>query len=519
MQDPELPKLPLKLLKWFCRPDYHSNIEGDLLELYDRRIKSGQHKQAKWLLYKDVFQLFRPGMIRKFKLFPTFNSSIMFRHNLLISFRSFQRDKSTFAINLIGLSIGLACVLLIFMWVNDELGVDKFHEKDNRLYQVMQNFHRPNGIHTWEATPGPLAEALAEELPEIESAVNVNFSQFRPTGILGEGDNYLEASGIFASEDFFEVFSFDLIHGDPKQVLAEKKDIVLSQELAAKLFPSALDAIGKTLEWSYDLDGRSLKESFQVSGIFNNKGLNSSVQFDAVVQYDCFVKAERWAGEWTNDYTETFLVLKKDVSTIGLNDKITSFLKSKNATREPSTLFMQQFSDRYLHGRYESGAAVGGRIAYVRLFSIVAIFILLIACINFVNLSTAQASRKMKEVGVKKTIGASRGTLIGQFLSESMLLVILALGVALSLVALFLNEFNEITGKQLLLAFDFELLPPLLGILFITSLVAGSYPAFYLSKIRTVSVLKGRLIASTNEFWVRKSLVILQFALELVWGT
>ena len=441
---------------------------------------------------------------------------IMLRHNLLITFRSFTRNKSTLAINLIGLSSGLTCVLLIVMWIGDEWRMDKFHEKEGRLYQVMQNFQRPTGIHTWEATPGPLASELASELPEVELAVNANFSQIRPEGVMGYGESYLEVGGIFASEGFFDVFSFDLLQGNPRQVLAGKNNIVLSEDLASRLFQSSGNAVGKSLEWSYLVNGQNVTASFQISGIFKDPPASSSVDFDAVIHYEQLIQINEYAGEWSNDYTETFVVLNENVNLQAFNDKITSFLASKNAEREPSTLFVQRFSDQYLHGRYENGGPTGGRIGYVRLFSIIALLTLIIACINFVNLSTAQASKKMKEVGVKKAIGASRKTLVIQFLSESMLIVFLALFLAIAFASMLLPEFNTLTGKQLAIKADPHLFSILFAVLLLTGLMAGGYPAFYLSGIQPISVLKGRLTTSIKEFWVRKGLVIFQFTLSVV---
>ena len=508
------PKLSLKLLKWFCKPEYHKDIEGDLLELHDRRKKTSSQTKANWRLFKDVLLLFRPGIIRSFKTSQKLNYTAMLRHNFILTIRNFKRYRTSFLINLIGLSTGLASALLIYLWVSDELKVDKFHEKDDRLYQVMRNFDRPNGIVTRDLTPTPLAEALAEEMPEVEYAVSVNdfFSWRSKEGILSNGDKQTEAKGLHASRDYFHVFSYDLIRGDKDKALVDKNSIVISEELAKILFNSTENIIGKTLEWNHaGFDG-----TFQVSGIFEEIPSNSTAQFDVIFSIEVLLENDRWAKNWTNSYAQTYLILSKGANITHLNKEITRLFEVKNPSNKNLTLFVRKYSSKYLFGQYENGVQAGGRITYVRLFSIIALIILLIACINFMNLSTAQASKKMKEIGVKKVIGASRNSLINQFLGESILAVFLSLIIALLFVWLLLPQFNEITGKQLDLNIDASAFLSVLGIGFFTSFVSGSYPAFYLAGFSPITVLKGKLRIAFGELWVRKGLVVFQFSLSII---
>ncbi|WP_282163221.1 ABC transporter permease [Ulvibacterium marinum] len=437
----------------------------------------------------------------------------MFKQNIKLFFRNIRNSKSVFFINIIGLSTGLACVLLIFLWITDELKVDKFHEKDSQLYQVMHNRQFPDYITTSNHTPILLAEALVEEIPEIESAVAVSSSYHRPEGVLINNNKHLTANGLFVSENYFDVFSYELIKGDTKQVLTAKNNIVLSEELALKMFGSTENIIGKTVEWSY----KRFEGAFQVSGIFENPPTNSTSQFDFVFNIELLLDHHRDSREWYSSNAETFLILKKGTNIENLNVNIADFMKGKHSLQsERSNLFVQQFSRKYLYGQYENGIRVGGRIAYVRLFSIVALFILTIAGINFMNLSTAQASRKMKEIGVKKVIGASRNTLISQFLGESILMANLSLVVAIGSVILLLPRFNEITGKELYLNFEIGDILILGSIVWFTGLVAGCYPAFYLSGLNPVTGLKGKRNTSSGEQRIRKSLVIIQFTISIV---
>jgi len=437
----------------------------------------------------------------------------MFKHTIKLAIRSYWRNKSTFFINLIGLSTGLACVLLIYLWVNDELSVDKFHEKDAQLYQVFQNYEFPHGIDTWERTPLLLADALEENLPEVETAIAVSCEEDSPEGIISHDNKSLVAKGFYVADNYFEAFSYPVIAGDKSKIVVGKNSIALSEELALKLFNST-EIIGESIHWKNQWEDKK----FQITGVFEKPPTESTVQFDFVMSLQ-YLWEDEYASKWTGDYVETYVLLKEAVSISQFNSQIAEFMKTQTDSREDALLFVQQYSNRYLHGNYENGQIAGGRIVYVRLFSIIALFILLIACINFMNLSTAQASTKMKEVGVKKTIGARRHSLITQYLGESVLMAFLSFFAALLLVKLLLPQFNQITDKSLQLNFDFNDLLMLSAIVLMTGLLAGSYAAFYLSSFKPLNVLKGKLENSWSSQWIRKGLVVFQFALSVIFIT
>ncbi|MEB2776345.1 FtsX-like permease family protein [Algoriphagus sp. D3-2-R+10] len=431
----------------------------------------------------------------------------MLRHNLLLIYRSFKKFKSTFIINLVGLSTGLACTLLIFLWVRDEMNVDKFHEKDSRLYQVKESQQLSGNIRVMNSTPGLLAEALTEEMPEVEFAATVTPAFWFEKSILSFEDKDIKASGQYAGKDFFNIFSFELLQGDKDQVLADKSSMVISEELALRLFNTTENILGKGVEFQHE-------KEFIVSGIFDNV-TNSSDNSDFILSYEVFKDINKGVLEWGNSGPNTFLTLKEGTDPGNFENKIKDFIKSKH-TSTHRTLLLTKFSDNYLYGNYENGVQGGGRIEYVRMFSLIAIFILVIACINFMNLSTAKASGKLKEIGIKKTIGASRTTLVFQYLGESMLMTLLSMLLALLLVLLLLPQFNLITGKALSLELDFNLMLALICIALITGLIAGSYPALYLSKFNPIAVLKGNQANSLGEVMARKGLVILQFTLSTI---
>lgn len=440
----------------------------------------------------------------------------MLRHHLLLTYRNFQRFRSTFIINLIGLSTGLCCVLLIYLWVNDELQVDKFHEKDSQLYQVMENQDHAGDINTSPNTPDLLAQSMLEDIPEIEQAVTVYpaewFGKFRLSIDNAEGNKSIEAEGQFVSPAFFDMFSYKLLQGDEKQVLEDKKGIVISEDLAMSLFGTTENVVGKSLEWHL----LQFSQPAIVSGIFAGTPRQSSAQFDFALTFEAFNDIRPWDMNWGNTGPLTYISLQKNTDLSAFNDKIEQYIHNKDESIDHRTLFVRPYADAYLYGNYEDGKQAGGRIEYVRLFSIIAIFILLIACINFMNLSTAKASRRVKEVGIKKAIGAGRSTLVFQYLSESIFMTLLSLLLAILLATLLMPQFNLITGKHLSFDFSIPLLISMLAITLITGLIAGSYPALYLSGFKPAVVLKGKLNSSVGEVWARKGLVVFQFSLSVI---
>lgn len=500
------PSLALRFLRWFCKEDFIEEIEGNLLEVFESQFEKESRWSTLWF-YWQVITHFRPDFIKPNPLMTFFSKSLL-RHNLLISYRSFLRNKRSFFINLTGLSAGLACVLLIYLWVADEWRYDRFHENDQQLYRVLQNHTSPSGINTWKNTPVPLADALSSEVPGITGAISISSKEESPRGVLSHQEESSISNGIFASPAFFEFFSFPLKEGSSDQVLHRKDAIVLSESTAKRIFPQEEVIIGQTIEW------RDL--AFEVTGVFEDIPSYSSLQFDFVLHIDLMTERDQYAGQWNGDYARTYVLLDKQANAEDISTGLGDFMKKGVAQRKRSTLFLQQYSDQYLHGNFKDGFLAGGRISYVRLFSITAFFILLIACFNFMNLSTAQAGLKMKEIGVKKTMGAQKYTLVGQFLTESLLMSFLSLFMALCLVLFLIPYFNQLTGKSLGLIFGWQTVGVILAVVLITGFLAGSYPAFYLSRFQPKAVLSGDWQSAAGGAWLRKSLVVLQFSLSVL---
>lgn len=431
----------------------------------------------------------------------------MIKHNLLLIFRNFKRFKSVFFINLVGLSTGLTCVLLIYLWVSDELKMDKFHVNGDRLYRIMEHREKADGLWTSPNTSGPLAEEMIAQYPEIELVLSATWISSQTVSV---DDNVVKSPGRYASKDFFKMFSFGLVHGDPDQVLADKNNVVISESLARKFFETPEKSIGKTLRFDQQTD-------LMVSGVFKDVGSHSTDKFDFVGTWE-FIR-ERWTWLQTNNSTSclTAIMIRPDVDVNDFERKISDHVKRRtNGEVTHRTMFLKKYDEYYLYGQYENGVLVGGRITYVKLFSMIAVFILVIACINFMNLSTAKASRRIKEVGIKKAIGANRKALIFQYLGESLFMSFLSLAIAVLIADLILPQFNQITGKDLDLKFDLKLLLSGLAVLSFTGILAGSYPALYLSSFSPATVLKGRFTSSFGELWARKGLVVFQFTLSII---
>lgn len=488
------------------------DIEGDLLERFEKRADLKGQQVANRLFIKDVLLLFRPGIIRSFKGYQKLNYYDMFLHNLTITFRSFLKDKSTFIINLIGLSTGIACALFIYLWVHDEISTDKFHEKDKSLYQVMLNHEESGELNTGSETQALLAKALEEEVPEIITAIQSTPSEWFGEMPLSTEEKTIKATGQFSDYRYFELFSYPFLRGNKETALKDKGSIVISKSLADRLFGSPDQAMGQLVKWQV----LNYKGEFKVSGVFADVPANSTEQFEFVLPFEEFEALLTPQDiHWGNYNALTYVQVAEGTDIEALNNKIKDFVKEK-VDWSNVQLFLRPYSDRYLYSKYENGVQTGGRIEYVRLFTIVSVVILLIACINFVNLSTAKASKRAKEIGVKKALGAQKGVLTLQYLQESLIITFISTTIAVLLAWLFLPQFNYITGKQIELVLNERLIQILVLVTVITGLAAGAYPAIFLSSLKPVAILKGKLNISFGDKWIRQGLVVFQFVLSVI---
>lgn len=431
----------------------------------------------------------------------------MILNTLKLIFRGFTRNKGAFTINLVGLSIGLSCALLIYYWVGDEMKVDKFLKSGNGPYEMIMHFETEEGLSTGFSTPSQLAEQLPEDFPEIKHAVAVR--KFDNVTLAFQ-DNQLKADGRYASQAFFELFSYELIHGDPTTALLENSSIVISDQLAIKLFNTTENLIGKVILCQQE-------RPYQISAIFRSPPTNASLQFDFALPFEEFKSRNSWALNWNYSTVSTFVALRVGADVSAFNEKVENYLDNRRDENQLLTrVEARDYTDAYLFGTYENGQATGGRIQYVRLFSLIAILILIIACINFMNLSTAMASERSKEVGVKKVLGLGRGGLVLQFLGETVVLSFMALALALTMVNALLPTFSQLTGKDLVWSFNGQFLLVATGLTILTGLVAGSYPSLFMAAFKPATALKGKLILSSGSRNIRKVLVVGQFILSFM---
>ena len=430
----------------------------------------------------------------------------MLKNYLSVALRNIFRNKLFSLINILGLAFGMGSAMLIFLWVNDELRVNQFHERVDRIYSVMENQQYSGGkIFTFSSTPGPMAPFIKEKYPEIEKASRFTWEV---NELFQVGDKSFYEDGRYAEQDFLDMFSFSLLSGDIGTALKDKSSIVISQAMAEKFFGKE-DAVGKILLMQ-------TKHSFTVTGVLNPLPKNSSLQFQYLLPFQFFWdENKRWLDQWDNNNIRTYVMLQRGTNVEAFGKKFKHEVK-EHVEKTNVELFVYSFRETYLYGNFENGKQSGGRIEYVRIFFIVALFVLVIACINFMNLATAQASKRAKEVGLRKVIGAVPGQLFRQFMGESFLTVLLSAAVAIGLVLIILPGFNELTGKQLgLFLLDVRIVLIFLSVVIFTSFLAGSYPALFISEYKPVEVLKGQLKSGGAAAFFRKSLVVVQFALSI----
>lgn len=431
----------------------------------------------------------------------------MFKNYLKIAFRNIIRHKGYSFINISGLAIGLVVCILIILWVYDEMSVDRFHEHRDDLYLVGLNVPHEGEIHKITGSPPRLGPALKDEYPEISNSTRTDAGGV--SLLLRFRDKTFNENSVKAADpSFLKMFSFPLIKGDPDRALADPYSIVMTESMAQKYFGSK-NPIGKIVkaENRYDL---------VVTGVLKNMPRNSTLRFDFLVPL-LFVYDDLWGkGElnsWTNYAFFTYVQLKNNNSYEEFNQKITGGKIAGNL-QTGAAPFLVPFADLYLYG---TGSG-GGHIEQVRMFSMIALCVLLIACINFMNLATARSGSRAKEIGMRKVAGALRRDIVNQFFGEAILFSFIALMVSLVLVSLLLPAFNSLTGKQLVLDFSQNpaLLLGLIAVTLFTGIIAGSYPALFLSSFQPNNILRKSFASGSKGASFRKTLVVLQFSLSTI---
>jgi predicted permease len=433
----------------------------------------------------------------------------MYKNYFKIAWRNLAKNKAFSFINITGLAIGMAAAILILLWIQNEMSRDALYPKSDRLY-LMYNRDKFSGqTYAWSSTPMIMAPTLKNNYPEVEDAVRVGSNA---NYLFTVGDKKLIEHGFMVDSGFINMFDFPLLYGNPAKALSGIYNIVITENLAKTLFGNE-NAMGKTIK----IDSNDI---FTVTGVMKNLLNTTSFQFDYLLPFAYLHKLNRDDDAWDNNQLSTYILLKQNASHDAFDAKVKNItIDHTKSSGLPSTtqVFSYPVSKTYLYGKSENGQLVAGRIETVRLFGVIAAFILLIACINFMNLSTARSEKRAKEVGIRKAVGAQKFSLIAQFIAESILLALFAGIIAILIVQLVLPFYNQLVDKQLYLGWsNIYFWLELLAFIIFTGVIAGSYPAFFLSSFKPVKVLKGTFRASYAIINPRKVLVVLQFTFAII---
>ena len=505
------------LLERFCAPHLLEEIQGDLHERFQRNAALLGERSARWHYVREVLSFMRPFAWKRKKepySSPSYLNTDMLRNYVKIAWRNLAQNRSFSAINILGLALGMACSLLIFLWIQDEYSVDAYHANGPRLYVVMERQMYDGKTEASPGTPALLPDELKRRFPEIAYAAGLSWEEKHTFAV---GDKLNKEKGRSVGADWLRMFTVPLLAGSAETALNAPNNLVISRTLAENYFGSPQAAIGRSIR----LDNQ---QDYQVTAVFETIPENSSLKYDYLLSWQDFLRRNEWLKEWGNHVPQTYVQLQTErngqpANADRLEAKLKTFLYEVSPSLKKGTfdihLFLQPFQEVYLHSNYKNGYPDGGRIEYVRLFGIVAVFILLIACINFMNLATARSVKRAREVGIRKVVGAARGLLFGQFMGEALLLTAIALVLALGVVWLLLPVFNELTEKNITLhPNQGTFWITILIITMLTGLIAGSYPALFLSSLNPIRVLKNSLQLGAGARLFRQGLVVFQFVLS-----
>jgi putative ABC transport system permease protein len=514
MEEPQPPRFS----KWLIKRIFKDELEvklGDFIEIYSTYMEDKNGLQARmrfWMyLLRSIPAYFKDSLCM---------GGTMFKNYLKIAFRNFYKHKSYSVINILGLAIGSACCILILMYMTDELSFDNYHEKGDRIYKVLSFSTMGTTTRQYASIPPAISPELVDSIPEVESSVRI----YGPFELRAQNKNRdVELSELYwADPTFFKIFSHEFIQGNPETVFNNPDSIVISESLARRIFGTE-DPLGKLI--SFEQFG---SRALQITGLIRDVPRNSHFRFQAISP---FQGIEHLTGNsfplladafYSRNRLFTYLLLREDADMQAVEHKIGETAEAKwgELYKQKGTersYPLQKLKDIHLKSKWEGEIAEQGNITSVILFSGIAIFVLLIACFNFINLSTARSSIRAKEVGMRKVLGSFKGQLIRQFLFESIFLALFSLILGILFVSISLPAFNRLSGKEFDSSFLFNLpiLAGFLGIMIISGFFAGSFPAFVLSAFKPVQVLKGQLGSTSKKSTFRKILVTVQFSISI----
>lgn len=430
----------------------------------------------------------------------------MLKNYFKIAWRNLWKNRSFSLINISGLAIGMACAVLIVLWMKHEITYDMFHEKKDRIYQVWNRSVNGDKIGCWNITPKVLGTTVQNDFPEVERVARVNWSE---KYLIATGDKKMMAEGMIVDSSFLQVFSFPLIEGNAATALNDMYSVVITQKMAHKFFGDE-DPMGKTIR----IDN---KDNFIVKGVLKDIPDNTKFQFEYLIPWSYLKYIGADDNYWGNNSTATYVLLKGGASIASANSKLKTIRKKYDKDSPNDEMFLYPISRWRLYSSFNNGVEDGGIIVYLRMIGILAGFILLIACINFMNLSTARSEKRAREVGIRKVVGAGKGSLVSQFLGESILLAFISGIVAFLIVQLTITPFGELTGKVLSVDYgNIWTWVIAIGFILVTGIIAGSYPAFFLASFKPIKILKGTIKSVNALITPRKALVVFQFTIAIV---
>lgn len=511
------PELFLRFFRWFCDPAFAEDIEGDLREMFERDVTTtGNISKARLRFSIRTLRLFRPGIIKKIGQ-PSFNSpSPMFKNYFVTSMRSLMRSKGFSTINIVGLAVGFATFSLISFYVYNELTFDRYHKKADRIFRIVENLRTENEILFQAASSPPMGPRFLKDFPEVE-----NYVRFQQWSLLAQRNDIssYEPESYIADSTVFDIFSFNLLKGDRKTALREPFSIVLTESMAKKYFGDE-DPVGQTLKMDYD--------NYKVTGVMEDVPENSHFRFSNLISFSTWSRNNKGAEDraWFWNGFKTYLLLRDAESADKIHAKMKDFLE-RNVEKGGmyyEDLPLQSLTSIYMAPQRAWENGTRGSMSNVYILSIIAAFILLIACFNYINLATARASRRLKEVGLRKSLGALRGMLIAQFLGESLIVTFIASSIAAFLAWMALPAFRTLVESPL----SFSILPnpwmvagaALILVVFV-GLLAGAYPAYIISKFQPLQIFRPSVKGIFGHHNLRKVLVGAQFVISitLVAGT
>jgi len=521
------PSSAVRLFRSFCNDHLSDAVLGDLTELYERRVKNIGKRKADLLFMWGVIQFIQPFALRK-KRPTSLNQAAMFRNYFKIAFRSMSKQKMYTGIKIGGFAIGLATCMMIATFIRHELSYDKFYVNGERTFRLYNFYEGPDG-GKWTSFPAPMINVLRDEFPEIEIAGRlIPYKWYNAGSNLmrreDQTENTYEMGYAYTDPEMLEILEIPMIHGTRKDALSKPNSIVFSRKMAEKYFPDE-DPVGKTIIFNDDL-----KRPYMVGGVMENFPITSHLQYDFLIT---LMGEEFWDGEqgsWCCWNYNPYVRLRGDADPKAFEQKLqsimpkhyVSFLKENGSAdaedvRKNHKIKIQALGDIYLHSDDIGDAIPHGDTRFVYLFGGVAGFILLLACVNFINLSTAKSANRAKEVGLRKVVGSVRSNLVKQFLTESVMYSLISFLIALVIVKATLPYFSQFAGKTLSMPWTaWWLFPLLIGASLLIGVLAGLYPSFYLSAFKPIDVLKGAVARGSKNSNLRSAMVVFQFTTSII---